>query len=276
VRELEPQLVRWGEQEENVRALAIVGSRARTEVPADEWSDWDVVVFARDPAALLVLEDWVATFGRPRLTFLEPTAVGDQLERRVLYEDGTDVDFAIVPVELLEHPAVAHVASRGIRVLLDKEGELGSRLADLPEPAPPLPPDEASLRELTADFFYHAVWAARKLRRGEVFTAKRCVDSYMENVLLRILEWRTQADKPDVDTWHAGRFVERWADPAALDEFRGTFAAYNEADVRRALFASMDFFRKQARVTATLLGLPYPDDEDAFATGLVEKTLRVR
>jgi aminoglycoside 6-adenylyltransferase len=274
VRELEPQLVRWGEQEENVRALAIVGSRARTEVPADEWSDWDVVVFARDPAALLVLENWVATFGRPRLTFLEPTAVGDQLERRVLYEDGTDVDFAIVPVELLEHPAVAHVASRGIRVLLDKEGELGRRLADLPEPAPPLPPDEASLRELTADFFYHAVWAARKLRRGEVFTAKRCVDSYMENVLLRILEWRTQADKPDVDTWHAGRFVERWADPAALDEFRGTFAAYDEADVRRALFASMDFFRKQARETAGLLGLAYPADVDEFATDLVKKTLR--
>ena len=148
---------------------------------------------------------------------------------------------------------MAHVASRGIRVLVDKDGELGSRLAELPEPAPPSPPNEAALRELAADFFYHAVWAARKLRRGEVFTAKRCVDSYMENVLIRILEWRTHAENPDVDTWHAGRFIERWADPATLDEFRGTFAAYDEADVRRALFATMDFFRRQARETAELL-----------------------
>ena len=183
------------------RRLARAGRRA-----ADEWSDFDIVLFARDPAALLVRDDWVATFGRPRLTFLEPTAVGEQLERRILYEDGTDVDFAIVPVELLDHPAVAHVASRGIRVLVDKDGELGSRLAELPEPAPPSPPNEAALRELTADFFYHAVWAARKLRRGEVFTAKRCVDSYMENVLIRILEWRTRSENPDVDTWYAGRF----------------------------------------------------------------------
>ena len=242
--ELEGRIAEWAAGEENVRAAALVGSRARVDVPADEWSDFNIVLFARDPAALLVRDDWVATFGRPRLTFLEPTAVGEQLERRVLYEDGTDVDFAIVPVELLDHPAVAHVASRGIRVLVDKDGELGSRLAELPEPAPPSPPNEAALRELAADFFYHAVWAARKLRRGEVFTAKRCVDSYMENVLIRILEWRTHAENPNVDTWHAGRFIERWADPATLEEFRGTFAAYDEADVRRALFASMDFFRR--------------------------------
>src|SRR5262249_22226333 len=153
----------------------------------------------------------------------------DQLERRVLYEDGTDVDFAIVPSDVLDHPAVAHVAARGIRVLLDKDGELGARLDDLPEPSPPLNPDEAALRELTADFFYHAVWAARKLRRGEIFTAKRCVDSYLETVLIRVLEWRTRAERPDVDTWHAGRFMERWADPAALEEFGRTFATYDEA-----------------------------------------------
>ena len=114
--DLEARIAAWAAGEENVRASALVGSRARADVPADEWSDFDIVLFARDPAALLVRDDWVATFGRPRLTFLEPTAVGEQLERRVLYEDGTDVDFAIVPIELLDHPAVAHVASRGIRV----------------------------------------------------------------------------------------------------------------------------------------------------------------
>jgi aminoglycoside 6-adenylyltransferase len=270
---LEAQVAEWADGEENVRAVALVGSRARVDVPADEWSDYDIVIFARDPAALLVRDDWVGTFGRARLTFLEPTAVGDQLERRVLYEDGTDVDFAIVPVERLDHPAVAHVAARGIRVLVDKDGALGARLADLPEPEPVLPPNEASLRELTADFFYHAVWAARKLKRGEVFTAKRCVDSYMENVLLRVMEWRARAADPSIDTWHAGRFVERWAEPATLEEFGRTFAAYDEADVRRALFASMDFFRRQARETADLLGLVYPAEEDEFATVLVHDLL---
>ena len=254
--ELESRIAEWAAGEENVRAAALVGSRARVDVPADEWSDFDIVLFARDPAALLVRDDWLATFGRPRLTFLEPTAVGEQLERRVLYEDGTDVDFAIVPVELLDHPAVAHVASRGIRVLVDKDGELGSRLAELPEPAPQSPPNEAALRELTADFFYHAVWAARKLRRGEVFTAKNAASTRT---------WRTCSSgsssggrTPRIRTWTRGTpACSSSAGPtAALEEFRGTFAAYDEADVRRALFASMDFFRREAQETAGLFPQP--------------------
>jgi aminoglycoside 6-adenylyltransferase len=273
VTELEAQVAEWGAEEDNVRAIAIVGSRARTDVRADEWSDWDVVVFARDPAALLVREDWIVTFGRPRLTFLEPTAVGDQVERRVLYDDGSDVDFAIVPIDLLEHPAVAHVASRGIKVLLDKDGELELVLADLPGPEPVVPPSQHALRELVSDFFYHAVWAAKKLRRGEIFTAKRCVDSYLENVLIRILEWRTRAANPQADTWHSGRFIEQWLDSDTLAEFGRTFAAYEEADVRRALFATMDFFRERARETAGLLGLEYPQAEDDFATGLIKRLL---
>src|SRR5262249_22039737 len=160
---LEEAIAQWGAGEDNVRAIAVVGSRARSDVPADEWSDYDVVVFARDPAALLVREDWVATFGRPMLTFLEPTAVRNPRERRVLQDEGTDVAFGVVPIELLEHPAVARVASRGIRVLLDKDDELVPRLADVP-PVETLPPTEEALRELVSDFYYHAVWAARKLR----------------------------------------------------------------------------------------------------------------
>jgi aminoglycoside 6-adenylyltransferase len=227
----------------------------------------------RDPAALLDREDWVGEFGAVRLTFLEQTAVGGERERRVLYEDGTDVDFAIVPFEVIEDPAVTQVATRGIRVLLDKDGELERRLAELGPPERPPLPDQETLHALVSDFFYHAVWAARKLRRGEIFTAKRCVDSYLENLLIRILEWRTRAERPDVDTWHAGRFIERWADPRALRAFGLTFARYDEADVGRALFASIDFFRGQARETADLLGLAYPDDEDEFATRLVATIL---
>ena len=271
--DLELRLARWGEGEDDVRAMAIVGSQARVEVPADEWSDLDVVIFARDPAALLEREDWVGEFGTVRLTFLEDTAVGGERERRALYADGTDIDFAVVPFQAIDHPAVAQVAGRGVRVLLDKDGELERRLAEIPPPSRPPLPDEHELRELVSDFFYHAVWSARKLRRGEIFTAKRCVDSYLENLVIRILEWRTRAEDPDVDAWYAGRFIERWADPAAVEEFRLTFARYDEADVHRALFATMDFFRRQARETADLLGLRYPAAEDGFATQLVHKIL---
>ena len=271
---LEAQIAEWAAEEDNIRAVAIVGSRARVDVPADEWSDLDVVLIAQDPSTILARDDWARAFGPLKLTFLEPTALRNGWERRVLYEDGTDVDFSVVPLEVTDAADAIGVAARGIRILLDKDGELTRRFSGLGQPPPPAPPDQDALRELASDFFYHAVWAARKLRRGEVFTAKRCSDGYLDWLLVRILEWHARAQDPSVDTWHTGRFLERWADARAVAELGETYARYDAADVRRALFARMDFFRRYARETAKLLDLAYPADEDEFATNLVEQILR--
>jgi len=41
------KLVAWGAAREDLRAIAVVGSRAREDHPADPWSDLDVIVVAR-------------------------------------------------------------------------------------------------------------------------------------------------------------------------------------------------------------------------------------
>lgn len=273
MRELEAAIAAWAAEEDGVRAAAVVGSQARSEVPADEWSDLDVVLFARDPDALLKREDWVQRFGRVRLTFLEPTAVGSQRERRVLFEDGLDVDFSVVPFEVLDDPVAVSVAARGFRVLVDKDGALERRLAELPAAHPPAAPTQHDFDELTADFLYHVVWAARKLRRGEIFTAKLCVDGYLKWLLLKLLEWEARSRNPELDTWHNGRFLERWANPEALEQLRNAYARYDETEVRHALWVTVDLFRQVAAETAERLGLAYPEDTDAFTTQMTRRIL---
>jgi len=110
------------------------------------------------------------------------------------------------------------------------------------------------------DFWFHAVWTAKKLRRGELWTAKRCCDDYLKReLLLRVLEWQAQAAQEGaVDTWFNGRFMEQWASPAALEKLRIAFAYYEEEDVWRALRVSMDLFDEVARETAKRWGFGYP------------------
>jgi aminoglycoside 6-adenylyltransferase len=117
------------------------------------------------------------------------------------------------------------------------------------------------------------VWAAKKLRRGELFTAKGAVDGYMKRILLRALEWHARARNPETDTWHGGRFLERWADAQTLAELAQTFAHYDEEDVRAALLATMRLFRRLATETAGLLELPYATDADDYASALVRELL---
>src|SRR5262245_45264655 len=123
------RFVAWAQAQPDIRAAIVLGSRARTDRPADEWSDLDLLIVTADPRRLISQTDWLEQLGTPWLTFLEPTAVGGATERRALFEGGLDVDFSPFPVEVVRQlaaegmpPEVAGVLRRGMRFVLDKDG----------------------------------------------------------------------------------------------------------------------------------------------------------
>jgi aminoglycoside 6-adenylyltransferase len=209
-----------------------------------------------EPERLAEDASWVSEFGSPVLTFLEPTAIGERVERRVLYESGEDVDFPLVKASAWQELSseARGVLSRGYRLLHDELG-LEVELEQVAAPAAVPPPDAAALTELASDFWYHALWTARKLRRGEVFTALDCLDGYLKARLVTLLEWHARALDPSVDTWHGGRFLERWADPGALAALENAYAHYDLRDVARALWATIDLWQGLEEETARRLGL---------------------
>jgi aminoglycoside 6-adenylyltransferase len=165
---------------------------------------------------------------------------------------------------------MADISRRGARVLLDKNGWAAYLLPTAVEAPSPRPPSPDEFLNAVNDFWYHAVWTTKKFRRGELWVARSCCDSYMKWLLLRMMEWHARATHGwDYDTWHGGRFVERWADPRAVTGLRTAFAHYDEADVARALRATMDLFRWLAVETADRLGYPYPATADERTTELV-------
>ena len=246
----------WARERADVRAVVVVGSQARTDAPADRWSDLDAVLFVDDPGAVARDEAWIEEFGTPVLSFLEPTAIGEHVERRVLYEGGEDVDFPLIDASKWRalRPTATVVLGRGYRVLYDDLG-IEAELEKLPPPPGQAAPDAAAFAQLASDFWYHALWTARKLRRGEVFTAIECLDGYMKARLVAMLEWHARALDPEVDTWHEGRFLERWADPGALAALETAFAHYDLRDVARALWETIDLFQGLEEETARRLGL---------------------
>jgi len=255
----------WAREREDVRALLLVGSQARSGVPADRWSDLDLIFFIEDPKPYLEDASWVEEFGVPVVTFLAATLDG-HWERRVLYETGEDVDFVLFPASVLERletsEGAAELLARGYRLLVDRAGivETLERSAAKPRPSGPTQHD---FNELASDFWYHVLWTAKKLRRGEVYTALDCLNGYMKARVVTLLGWHARSVDPSVDTWHAGRFVERWADPGALAALEKAFAYYDVRDVARALWETIDLWQGLVEETALRLGfelaLDHPD-----------------
>jgi aminoglycoside 6-adenylyltransferase len=162
------------------------------------------------------------------------------------------------------------VLARGFEFILDKDGLEDAMRRDTPKPPRARLPSSDEFLSLCSDFLYHAMWAAKKLRRGELWVAKSCADGYMKQQLLRMLTWHAHAAHGSgYDTWHNGRFLESWADPHVLDALHQTFAHYDEADIRRALSKTVELFRWVAKETAADLGYRYPDTADERVTAWI-------
>jgi aminoglycoside 6-adenylyltransferase len=278
------QFVSWAQSEDNVRLAMVIGSRARLDHPADDWSDLDVIIFARDPEPYWQPTGWLHQIGTPWLTFIESTPDGRGFERRVMFEGGLDVDFVPGRVTdlqaMLDHgfpPDIADMIHRGVRFLVDKDGfaeQVQTSKLNLPRYQPPA---EGEFLNLVNDFWYHTVWTGKHLRRGELWWAKSCCDGYLKNILRQVMEWHTRTlIGEDVDTWLRGRFLEEWVDVRALEALPAVFAHYDDEDVWRALMATMDLFRRLAVETSEKLGYPYPSSGEEHAVALVQKLFSER
>jgi aminoglycoside 6-adenylyltransferase len=249
------EIAAWAAARRDIRAVLLVGSQARADTPADELSDVDLAFFVDDPQLYLGDRAWLSSFGEPLLTFVEPTAVGGFQERRVLFRDGLEVDFSILPVRAIDSisPDAEAVLARGFSVVYAELG-LGD-FNPVGSEAPPHP-TQAALDQASNDFWYHLLWAAKKLRRGEVLLAKQACDCYLTGLVVELARWLTR----DRDTWHGYRFFERWAGDSIVEALRPTFARYEAADVARALRAKGELFGELGQGVAQRFDLADPVD----------------
>jgi len=297
--ELEQRFVAWAQARDDIRATVVVGSRARSDHPADEWADLDIGFTTTQPQRYLDSDGWLSEIGNVWVAYHDPGGV----TRHVLYEGGMDAGFAPIPHGQLKlaarlvpvlrrfpllyrlpggrqlRGALAEAAEyyrRGGRIILDKDGVARRFLSLLPDvPLRHVLPARAEFAETVNEFWFAAVWTAKHLRRGELWWAKCSgLDGRMKALLLRMAEWHAWATHgPDYDTWSDGRFLEEWADPRVVDGLRAAFARYDADDLRRGLLATMDLFRWLAIETAQRLGHTYPAAADPRVTEWVSDCL---
>ena len=259
------RIVEWSHACPEVQAVALVGSGARGDYPADEWSDIDLILVTSTPDCFLQSSGWLDAIDEPWISTVERDSAGKIVERRVLFRSGVDVDFIVLSVErvqaLREEP-LASIISRGMQVLLDK-GDTFPLLHPTERAVQrACPPSLVEFSELVNDFWFHVVWTAKKIKRGELWTAKSCCDVYMKRLLLTMIEWHTHAlDGWEIETWYNGRFIERWASASLLERLPAVFAHYEEADLWKALANTAMVFDTLARETAQQLHYPYPDSD---------------
>ena len=116
---------RWATDQDNIEAVALVGSYARGT--ATEASDVDLVVLANQPDLYLQERTWTQTFGKIVNQRVED--YGKLISLRVRYADGLEVEFGLTDASWAAAPldeGTREVISRGMKVLFERGSILSS------------------------------------------------------------------------------------------------------------------------------------------------------
>ncbi len=274
-------LVDWARGENDVLAVVLTGSRARPDPDLDGLSDYDVLLYLRDPEAFAASDAWLERFGSVLVSLRD----GYQLDgspvttRLVQYDDGTKIDFTLCgPAHLdrlCRREELPDGMDAGYRVLVDED----DRLADLPapggDPVTPARPTAEAYRETVDEFWWETLYVAKNLARGELLPARYSAESILRfRCLVPMLEWSVEAGHGwDLPIGPYGRRLrdhlpEAWR--AGLDR------TYFGADAEKgwdALFAMVELFEAAAEDVADGLGFEYPAER---ARKVVERLRGIR
>jgi len=277
-------LAAWGERTPEIRAMILTSNRARPDGVVDEFSDYDVILAATDPARFAGDLAWQEEAYGPRLV-----GWGDEDElfgmatrfRGVVYRDQVKVDYPIWPDALLEsvaeHSTLPEGLDDGYRVLLDKD----RRTRGWPEPTFTayilVPPSEAEYRAQVEEFWWDVSYLPKSVRRGDLFFASSfMLEHDLKFVSLRrMLEWRiaVQRDWTFAPGSH-GRSLEQHLDAATLHDLSETYASLDADAIWDAVFRLAALYRRLATEVAAALGYTYPQEIDHRMTAYLRRVRR--
>jgi len=232
------EITNWAEQEYTVKALIIIGSQVQPKGLTDIWSDLDLMMLVETPQIYLSDDDWLESFEEVACSYIDDMSLGNLdwswTVKRVLFSNGLDVDFNILPVEYLDSVLDINreIIAQGHCIIYDSTGIIEDKI-QAQYHRPEIEELEISgLVNVINDILYNVVWTKKRLLRGELWNAVYNINSHINKQLLRLIE--TQNQKPG-EISYDGRYLETRTNKEILSSLSNCYTKYDLEDALSTL-----------------------------------------
>jgi aminoglycoside 6-adenylyltransferase len=258
------KLVEWGKKDDAIRALILLGSRAGRQ-PVDALSDYDLSVFCDADESYKGFDSWLTQFGNVWVCVKEKVVCKGKTfpSRLVIFEEGVKVDFSFLSIDVLDeitqNSSLPDDYLLGYKILLDKDHRTSGMVSPQYE-LEAIKPSEQEFQEVVKEFWFEIYHIGVYLKRGDLWSVKfRSWAAH--SFLLRMLEWHAEAE----NDWHSsvppiGKRMRSWVNEELWQDLHGVFAHFDADDSWKALFSTMELFRRITADTAQALRFKSMED----------------
>lgn len=255
------RILNFAKAESHIRVVTLEGSRTNSNIPPDEFQDYDITFFVTDMAYFTEEDSWLDVFGE-RLIMQKPEdmelfpAQEEGYSYLMLLEDDVKIDLTLLPLELLD---VYFTWGKLVRLLLDKDGRVKT---------PPVPTDiDYHIQRPTArmfddccnEFWNTVTYVVKGLCRKEILFAIDHMNEIVRKELLRMISWLVGTEKGfSFSIGKNYKFLEQYITEDMWKRLMSTYRMESYAQMWESLEQCLALFREASAETAKRLGYSYP------------------
>ena len=234
-----------------VKAIAMSGSRTNPKAPKDEFQDYDVVYVVDDLDNLTSDLSWLDQFGK---RLIEQHVLLDH--RRLflmLFEDGNRIDLTLCPKDYIQEWIDSEA---GFTVLEDPE-HLFEPYSQNIERYWINSATEKDFEKACNEFWWVSAYVVKGICRKQVIYATDHLYGICQQEFLKILAWQVASDRGKVDIGKNYKYLFNYLPAEQKKEFSNLLDFSSLDKITQSLFATMEFFHREAQYLAKKLGFDY-------------------
>ena len=227
------------------------GSRTDAKALKDEFQDYDVVYVVEDLDALTSDLSWLEQFGK---RMIEQHVLLDHRHLYLmLFEDGNRIDLTLCPKDHIQEWVDSEA---GFTVLEDPEHLFEPYSQNL-ERYWTSPATETNFVKSCNEFWWVSAYVAKGICRKQVIYATDHLYGICQQEFLKILAWQVASDRGKVDIGKNYKYLFNYLPAEQKKEFSNLLDFSSLDKITQSLFATMEFFHREAQYLAKKLGFDY-------------------
>lgn len=258
-------ILNFANMDERIRMVTLEGSRTNTNIPPDDFQDYDITFFVTDMQSFIKDDNWLDVFGE-RLILQKPEdmelfqAVEKGFSYLMLFTDDVKIDLTLLPLDLIDE---YFTWDKLVKLLLDKDNRVKH---------PPVPTDiDYHLKKPTArmfddccnEFWNTTTYVVKGLCRKEILFAIDHLNDIVRKELLRMISWSVGFEQGfGFSLGKNYKFLKQYVSEDLWNQLISTYNMNSYPHMWEALEQCMVLFREVSGMVARQLDYPYPSYDE--------------
>lgn len=248
-------------QDDNIRAVYMNGSRTNDNVPKDIFQDYDIVYVVTDTRPYIENKNWIDKFGE-RLFMQYPDEHPDFPSDKENYygwlmqfKDGNRID---LHVESISHSKKYILNDKLCRILLDKDKMFSMITKSTDEDYRVKRPSKEQYLCTCNEFWWCLNNVAKGMWRGEIPYVQDMLNFCVRKQLEKMLSWKVGIETNfSVSVGKSGKYMYNWLTAEEWNKYLSTYCSSDKEECWDAIFRMCDLFDDVSKYAGDKLGYIY-------------------